>query len=242
MPINTIGLGTAGGIASAQGHIDGCLQVFNSVSTVDISTGQCRDDTDTATMIVSSTLTADITASGANGLDTGAEAADTWYALFVIGTAGGTVAALLSTSATSPTLPAGYVYKRRIGWVRNNGSSNIHVFHTESVGRDRLIRWDIIYTDTDIYVLAGGTATSPTDIDCSTAAPPTSYSLQVVYFSSTTVRNSGYFYRNGSTLWYTAWWRNGSVRVDCDSSQVIEYALDAGNGVHVRVYGYWDGV
>ena len=55
--------------------------------------------------------------SGANGLDTGSIANSTWYSVWVIYN-GTTTAGLLSASATAPTLPSGYTYKARVGWVR----------------------------------------------------------------------------------------------------------------------------
>lgn len=70
-------------------------------------------------------VTAAITSSGANGLDTGAEANSTWYSIWVIyNPTSNTVAALLSESETSPTLPASYTFKARVGWVRNDSSGN----------------------------------------------------------------------------------------------------------------------
>lgn len=54
----------------------------------------------------------------ANALDTGTIAAATWYAIWAIAKPDGTTAALASLSATAPTLPSGYTYKRRYGWVR----------------------------------------------------------------------------------------------------------------------------
>lgn len=67
--------------------------------------------------------TVNMAASGANGLDTGVEAANTWYYLWAIST--GTVdRGLLSASSTSPTLPGGYVYSALLGAVRNDNSSN----------------------------------------------------------------------------------------------------------------------
>lgn len=68
-------------------------------------------------------VTANIATSGANGLDTGAEASGTWYYLWLIynGTA---VASLLSASSSAPTLPGGYTYRALVGAVRNDGSSN----------------------------------------------------------------------------------------------------------------------
>lgn len=68
-------------------------------------------------------VTANIASSGANGLDTGAEAGNTWYYVWIIYN-GTTVASLLSTSSTSPTMPSGYTYKALVGAVRNDGSSN----------------------------------------------------------------------------------------------------------------------
>jgi hypothetical protein len=73
--------------------------------------------------VTSVNVTAAITSSGANGLDTGVEAGNTWYYLWLIHN-GTTLASLLSASSTAPTMPSGYVYKLRVGAVRNDGSSN----------------------------------------------------------------------------------------------------------------------
>ena len=65
---------------------------------------------------LSSTITADITDSGANGLDSGAvnTTANTGYYVFLITQAnGGTPALLFSLSPTDPTMPAGYTYKSK---------------------------------------------------------------------------------------------------------------------------------
>ncbi len=68
-------------------------------------------------------LTADITASGVDGLDTGSETSDTWYFIWVIYN-GTTVSSLLSISSSSPTLPSGYTFKRRVNAIRNDASSD----------------------------------------------------------------------------------------------------------------------
>jgi hypothetical protein len=62
-------------------------------------------------------LTVSSATSGANGLDTGTIANDTWYYLWVIWN-GATAAGLLSLSASEPTLPAGYTYKVRVSEAR----------------------------------------------------------------------------------------------------------------------------
>lgn len=64
---------------------------------------------------------------GANGIDTGAVANSTGYFLWVIyNPTTNTVAGLMSTSATAPTMPSGYTFKARVGWNRTNGSAQFH--------------------------------------------------------------------------------------------------------------------
>lgn len=85
--------------------------------------------TDSGTRITSGSLSAAITTSGANGLDTGAEASGTWYYIWVIRkSSDGTVALLLSVSSSSPTMPTDYDEKVLVSAVRNDGSSNFVSF------------------------------------------------------------------------------------------------------------------
>lgn len=74
------------------------------------------------------------TSTGANGLDTGSLATSTWYSVWVIYN-GTTVAGLLSTSATSPTMPSGYTYKTRVGWIRTDGTANKYPLGFKQYGR-----------------------------------------------------------------------------------------------------------
>lgn len=69
-----------------------------------------------------------VTTAGAGGLDTGAEANSTWYHIWAIAKEDGTKSVIMSVSATAPTMPADYVYKRRIGTVFNDGSGNFRPF------------------------------------------------------------------------------------------------------------------
>jgi hypothetical protein len=96
---------------------------------VTVSAGECADDTNTVMLQVPLALTADLTVTGAGGLASGATLnANTWYHLFVIGKADGTVSTLLNPGL-SPFLPTGYVYKRRIGSVATNGGSKVISFY-----------------------------------------------------------------------------------------------------------------
>jgi hypothetical protein len=77
-----------------------------------------------------------ISASGANGLDTGTLAASTFYYPYVIynpttlATAG-----LFSLSATAPTLPSGYTFFARIGAVRTDSSGSKYLLQMLQYGR-----------------------------------------------------------------------------------------------------------
>jgi hypothetical protein len=115
-----------------RGYIDGmvCSNDSGTPSTkLDVAAGLCRDDTDALCIRFASSKTIDCTTTGANGLDTGALAASTWYYMFAIGKRDGSAqAALASTSASTPTLPSGYAYKRRIGAFKTDASSHILAF------------------------------------------------------------------------------------------------------------------
>lgn len=86
------------------------------------------------TTLRSVSLTIAGTTTGANALDTGTIATSTWYSVWIIYN-GTTVAGLLSTSATSPTLPSGYTHKARIGWIRTDGTANKHPLAFKQYGR-----------------------------------------------------------------------------------------------------------
>jgi len=97
-------------------------------ATIKQNTKVLSDDWETF-INVASDITADITVSGANGLDTGSEAINTWYYLYLIkNVTTSTVASLLSVSPTAPTLPAGYTKKRLIGAIRNDGAGDFLLF------------------------------------------------------------------------------------------------------------------
>jgi hypothetical protein len=70
----------------------------------------------------------DISTNGVGGLDTGAVAANTWYAVHAIGDNVSTVGGLISLSVKSPTLPNGYLNWYFLGFVLTDGSSNTVFF------------------------------------------------------------------------------------------------------------------
>ena len=128
-----------------------------------------------AQAVTSVNVTANITASGLNGLDAGSEAADTWYYLYIIWN-GTTVGSVLSTNGSAPALPAGYTHFGLVTVVRNNSSSDIReMYQVDDVTK--------IFTGGGLEALAAGTATSPTAIDISSLVPPNAKRVQVDCYS-----------------------------------------------------------
>lgn len=157
-------------------HIDGLELSFNTVAKIDIAAGHCRDDGNDKWLELSSTKTVDLSTSGTNGLDTGSEAADTWYFAWIIkNPTTKSVDGLISLSATAPTMPSGYTLKRRVGSFRNNASSDILLFLQLCDGRVR----EYQYYDTipNLRVLNSGSATTPTSIDISNFIPSTNIAV-----------------------------------------------------------------
>lgn len=92
----------------------------DATNDIDIATGICRDNTDAEDIVLSSAITKRLDASwsvGTNqgGLDTGSIANTTYHVWIIKRSDTGIVDVLFSTSATAPTMPTSYDYKRRIG-------------------------------------------------------------------------------------------------------------------------------
>jgi hypothetical protein len=124
-------------------------------------------------------LTISTGSAGANALDAGTVANSTWYSVWAIYN-GTTVAGLLSTSATSPTLPDGYTFKTRLGWVRTDGSSNL--YRTLQYGsRAQYVRTSATNTAALRIIISGtqGSPTTPTYVAASVTdfIPPTATNI-----------------------------------------------------------------
>lgn len=117
-------------------------------------------------------VTIAMTASGANGLDTGTVAASTIYHKWVIWD-GTTVAGLASLSDTAPTMPPGYTHKARVGAIPTDGTANKYPLSHKSFGADT----DLVVGSTTNVVnrpglIAGiqGNAFTPTYVAASIAS------------------------------------------------------------------------
>ncbi len=108
---------------SMRGHIAGLTLSNNGTdptNDIDIAAGVACADDQSNVIYLSSSITKRLDAawavgSGNGGLDTGAIANTTYHVWLIRRSDTGVVDALFSTSATSPTMPANYDSKRRIG-------------------------------------------------------------------------------------------------------------------------------
>lgn len=126
------GVGGTTIVSIVKGQIFGLTLTTNGAGDVTIEAGEATDEAGTDLLVLPAAITKQLSAStfvvGTNqpGLNTGAEAANTWYEVILIKRVDtGVVDVMLSTTANRATLPANYTLLRRIGWIRNDAGSNI---------------------------------------------------------------------------------------------------------------------
>jgi hypothetical protein len=143
-------------------------------TTLTITAGSATSDDQTTLMSLASTYTKTFASwavgSGNGGLDTGSIATATWYHVYIIErTDTGVVDVLISTSATSPTMPTNYTKKRRIGSIKTDGTPNIVSF---SQNGDEFI-WAAVVGEINAL-------TSTTPVTQTLAGVPTGFKLNAL--------------------------------------------------------------
>jgi hypothetical protein len=98
------------------------------VNDISIAPGKARDATDGVNIILAAALTKRLDANWAvgdaqGGLDTGSAANVTYHVWLIKRSDTGVVDVLFSASATTPTMPANYDFKRRIGSILREAAS-----------------------------------------------------------------------------------------------------------------------
>jgi len=218
-----------------------CKYVTTATVDIDADAVYLRDTSNYVYKASSVNLTVDITASGANGLDTGSEATSTWYYLWVIYN-GTTVAGLLSTSSTGPTMPSGYTYKGLVGAIYNDSGSDFDKMHQQGA---RVIA-------TSKTALSAGSATTATSVSLATMIPPVAKTVIGVIAVDDDASNAssvGNIYADSSGVFRTAWISNvGQAAVDIAScywenmvitAQTLWYDVNAsGDNMDIFVTGW----
>jgi hypothetical protein len=223
-------------------HIEDLNLSVPTTSTVSIAIGQGRTDNDAVNFEVTSPITVDITVSGAGGLDTGSEAASTFYDVYVIRNAVGVTNGLLVVRGNAPVLPAGFFTKRRVGTVRNDGSSNFIDYQQTGGGRDKTYIY--LASLSSRTVLSGGSATTPTAIALGTLVPNTTQKALLTLDNMSNTRIVDIHQDTAGAILETLQAASReSLLFPTNASQQIAYANDAGGGsFDAAVRGYMETV
>lgn len=225
-----------------------------SNTTLTIAPGQARDNSNKVDIVLGNFLqtnqantTLNAAVNGANGLDTGSLANNTWYAVFVMtsSTNKAVPATLLSTSATAPVLPIEYDAFRRIGWVLTDGSAHFLAVDIYGNSNERVYKWDAVITE-----LSAAGNTSYTDVNMASSVPPTSNLVEINWkLVPATAGNLSLLRKNGSssttnpqlTGSVAAQPNTGFITMNCDNSQIIEYKTASGSdALTLYVIGFTD--
>lgn len=206
--------------------------VTTSTSTITVHQDtRFTDTTFNKTYEITADIVVDITGSvGALGLDQGVEASATWYALVGLGDSTGTNApsAMLVTAGNytgSIVLPSTHDQYRRIGWVRNNGSSNF------LLGR---YLDNIFAFEDDQSVLATGASATFAAVSTAAVVPPTSRTCQIVDYGASGdrfTRVTGDGATTGNRVFRIADQLN-TFKQRLNSSQSYDYKTSAGSADH----------
>jgi hypothetical protein len=209
-----------------------------TATTIGVQAGQCRNSSNVNDITIASNLTLNAATTGANGLDTGALANSTFYAVYAIGDSTGYQdgACVASTTLTAPLLPEGYDMYRRIGYILTSGAAAILEFRQDGESEDRWMWYDTaIATD----ITAGASATyAAVSLVASIPALTTKNSLVTLLtaFTPTSAADKLALRPGDSSS------TNGYVIVSCDVAGVAHTSMqtlpfDATTGVDYKVTG-----
>ena len=250
-------------------YIDGLRLSWVSGTEITVAAGLCRNSTNEADISVGLPLnvaatqtgvepvtagtgdvTIDAATNGAAGLDTGALANSTFYAVYAIDSSYANVpgSALISADLSAPLLPHGYDMFQRIGYVKTSGAAAILEFRQDGIGRERWMWYDVpIATD----VTAGASATyaavdatgalpdaNPTMVNWACAFTPTAADDALVLVPGTSTAVAGYASASGDVAG-VAVLVNLVCPTDAPLTDSIDYKV-TGSAVAISVQAYLD--
>jgi hypothetical protein len=175
-----------------RGYISGLTLQNNATDAandIDILPGKCRDIDDTVDLVLGTTLTKRLDAawaagSGNGGLDTGTKANNAWYHVHLIRrTSDGVLDGIFSGSIDNPSLPSGWVARRRLGAEITDGSGAIRGFVQTK---------DYFGFKAPVSVVAANTALTGTVTHNLQAGVPTGKKFRINVFISVTAPTAGY--------------------------------------------------
>jgi hypothetical protein len=243
-----------------KGAIGGKPPVYNNAASIILPAGiRAQDSTGVANIELASDLTVSLAVSGLGGLDTGSEASNTWYYLYLLRrTSTGATSAVFSTvneaASGSISFPSSYDQKRQLPLaVRNDGSSNIIPFFVGYGWPYRPYIWYDVRQSSNVdgtlgtcNVLDNGTASSWTAISLASCVPPISrfvkLKTEITDSGSATVsiRKTGSTHE-GNAIAIATGAQHGDNTDDWEtnSSQQVDYiTTGTPNNLDINVIGY----
>lgn len=160
------------------------IKVLTNTTTSVAATGVTLTDGAGNYAEASISATLNFGTTGANALDVNAIAAATWYSIWVIAKADGTVATLASTSQTlgGLTLPSGYIYAGRIGWNRTSVSV-AQLLGTYQFGRQAQYVAGLAQSPNGPIQIGNTGGSSMSSLSVATVVPPTASKISVTVFN-----------------------------------------------------------
>lgn len=120
---------------------------------------------------------------GINGIDSSNMSSGNWYCLYVIyNPITDSIASLISLSATSPTLPAGYTEFAMVGYARVLTATTAFV---QAVQKGRLVRYGTASAAGSIQIVSSGILTAVTSVSTSVAVPPGATCVKLIVSGDT---------------------------------------------------------
>lgn len=150
--------------------IQGLRLAWTSATVITVGAGRARNSSNLNDIISTATVTINAATQGAGGIDIGALANSTFYAVYAIGSSYSTAtpSALISANLTQPLLPGDYDMYRRIGYVLTSGAAAILEFRQDGSGVDRWMWYDV-----GIAELTAGAQAAYTAVNIATSVPAT---------------------------------------------------------------------
>lgn len=165
-------------------YINGFPLSWNSNTKVDVGAGVCTDTTKTVLMNLAAGLTIDLATVGASGLDAGALAAATAYAVWCLSGPGGTTCvASTSFAYAGVARPVGYaVSGRRVGSFMSDPTvARVNPFSQNGISSERSLNF-LDFPNFDNYTVFAPTVAGTYTTSFSPLVPPTAVTAKVYFY------------------------------------------------------------
>ena len=228
----------------------------DATNDIDIAVGVAIDGTNAYVMSLASILIKRLDAAWAvgtnqGGLDTGAIANTTYHVWLIARSDTGVVDVLFSTSASAPTMPTNYTYKRRIGSIIRSAGT---ILAFSQLGNEFLLKATVEDVDVTLSTTATFyTLTCPSGIQVNVilnAAPFSSSAQASLYLSSPDVNDQAVGFGGGTAPGSTmATLATGATQTSMSSyaqirtstsGQIRAVAGAASTGVRINTSGWID--